>query len=57
MYYSEDMAKGDALSKNKVTVKSPALEIRSRYLEFVAEAKLKKNVSKNDHIKWEDLEF
>lgn len=57
LYYSEDMAKGDALSKNKVTVKRPALEIRSRYLEFVAEAKLKKNVSKNDHIKWEDLEF
>ena len=57
MYYLEDMEKGDALSKNKVTVKRPALEIRSRYLEVVTEAKLKKNVSKNDQIKWEDLEF
>ena len=57
LYYLEDMEKGDELSKNKVTVKRPALEIRSRYLEVVTEAKLKKNVSKNDQIKWEDLEF
>ena len=42
MYYLEDMEKGDELSKNKVTVKRPALEIRSRYLEVVTEAKLKK---------------
>lgn len=57
LYYSNDFKKGDSLSQNKVIVKRPALEIRSRYLEMIIKAKLKHNVIKDDPIKWEDLEF
>ena len=57
LYYSEDLQKGDALSNNKVIVKRPALGIRSRYFDVVAQAKLKRNVTKDEPINWEDLEF
>ena len=55
--YSNDLEKGDALSKNKVIVKRPALGIRSRYFDVVAQAKLKRNVAKDEPINWEDLEY
>ncbi len=57
LYYSDDLAKGDSLSEAKVIIKRPALEIRSRYLDMVVKAKLKRNVIKDEPIKWEDLEF
>ncbi len=57
LYYLNDLEKGDALSKNKVIVKRPALGIRSRYFDVVAQAKLKRNVAKDEPINWEDLEY
>ena len=45
------------MSKNKVIVKRPALGIRSRYFDVVAQAKLKRNVAKDEPINWEDLEY
>jgi sialic acid synthase SpsE len=57
LYYSNDLEKGDTLSKSKVIVKRPALGIRSRYFDVVAQAKIKRNVTKDEPINWEDLEF
>ena len=57
LYFSKDLKKGSLLRKSNIFIKRPALEIRSRYLDVVAQAKLKRNVAKNEPIKWEDIEF
>ena len=55
IFLNKNLKKGDKISKNTLTIKSPGIGIHPKYFDMIIGKRLLKNLQKDDPLTWNDV--
>ena len=55
IFFNDDLPAGHLLKESDLEIKSPGTGLHPKFLEIALNQKLKKNVSKDHPLEWDDI--